>query len=93
MLDCNFNIQHYYAGSSLSRDEIIAIVSSISVFIVSSSLFFTFGYMCGHYRRKQEQKFSSVEKPNPVYEDVLPKDHEQNLELKSNIAYAPVHQL
>ena len=76
----------------MSGDGIIAIVSSISVFIVSTSLFFTFGYLCGHYRRKQEQNSpSSAEKPNPVYEDVLPKDHDQILELKSNIAYASVH--
>ena len=81
-------------GSSLSQDGIIAIASSISVFIITSILFSVFGYFCGVYRQKQQQDSSSLaNKPTPVptYEDVLPKDFEQKLELQSNIAYAPIH--
>ena len=49
------------------------------------------GYLCGLYRRNQDQTLkSSAKKLTPVYEAVLPKDHEQLLELKTNISYAPV---
>lgn len=85
-------------GSSLSHDGKIAIASSISVAIAASVLFSTFGYLCGHCRQKKQllkQKSpSSADKPTPVlYEDILPKkENEQKLELKSNIAYAPIKQ-
>ena len=72
----------------------IAIASSISLFIVTSVLFSVFGYLCGVYCQKQQQNSpSSANKPTPgpAYEDVLPKDYEHKLELQSNIAYAPIH--
>ena len=44
-----------------------------------------FGYFCGHHRKLQEQ--NPVARP-PVYEDVLPHHRTEELELKSNVAYA-----
>ena len=84
----------YFTGSSLNQDRIIAIASSISLFIITSILFSVFGYLCGVYHQKQQQNSpSSVNKPTPgpAYEDVLPKDYEHKLERQSNIAYASVH--
>ena len=58
-------------------------------------MFFTFGYLCCHYRKKQEQIHpsppASKPTPGPVYEDVLPTQNtEKDLELKENIAYGPL---
>ena len=75
----------------MSEGEKIAIGSSVNVFILTSSLLLIFGYFCYRYHQKlRQQSLSSVIQPAPVYEDVLPTDHEQNLELKTNIAYASV---
>jgi hypothetical protein len=81
----------------LSHDGKIAIALSISIAIAASILFSTSGYLCGLHRHKKQllmQKSPpSPNKPTPVYEDVLPKkENEQTLELKSNLAYAPVKQ-
>ena len=79
-------------GSSLSQDGKIAIASSISIAIAASVLFSTFGYLCGLHRQKKKST-SSADKPTPVYEDILPKkEHEQKLELKSNVAYASINE-
>ena len=68
--------------------------TSVTTFIVTSVVFFTFGYLCDRYRRKQEQTRPPPAKrptPGPVYEDVLPTQNtEQDLELRENIAYAQV---
>ena len=80
----------------MSQQNIIIIVltSLICAFIITSILFTISGYLCGLYRRNQDQTLKlSAKKPTPVYEDVLPKDHEKPLELKTNIAYAPVQKV
>ena len=78
----------------LSQDGIIAVASSVTTFIITSIVFFTFGYLCRYCHRKQEQTRpppAERSTPGPVYEDVLPKQNtEQDLELKENIAYGPV---
>ena len=58
-----------------------AILLSILIAIV----FFIIGYFCGRYRKVQGQ--NPVTRA-PVYEDVQPHHHTEDLELKSNIAYA-----
>ena len=66
--------------------------SSVITFVISSILFFIFGYLCHLYRGKQEQALPTpvnTPTPQPVYEEVL-QNAEQNLELKENIAYGPV---
>ena len=83
-----------FVGTLLSQDGIVAVVSSVITFIITSIVFFTFGYLCRHYRQKQEQtRPPPVERPTPgpVYEDVLPTQNtDLDLELKENIAYGPV---
>ena len=79
-------------GSLLSEEEIIAVASSLIVFIISSVVFFIFGYSCHHCRQTQKQTLPiSVMNRTPVYENVIPEQNlEQDLELKENIAYGPI---
>ena len=88
----------YNAGRSfepLSRDAKIAVASSIIVFVVTSILFFTVGFLTGcfcHNKKKKEEKISPPEQmQTPYYDDVVLQQHEeQGLELRENVAYAPV---
>ena len=62
--------------------------SSVTVFAVASILFFTSGFLCGHFRQK---KRNPTNQTIPLYDTVQPKQYEQELELKANVAYGPVH--
>ena len=68
--------------------------SSVVTLIISSVVFFTFGYFCRHYRQKQTQALPipfTNRIPEAVYENVTPEQNtEQDLELKENIAYGPI---
>ena len=67
--------------------------SSITIFIVASTLFFIIGFLCGHFCRKERKTAETVLPPAaeqtqiPYYDDVVLK---QELELKANVAYGPV---
>ena len=80
--------------SGLTDDVKIAVASSIT-FIVGSVLFFIIGFLCGHFCR-WEKKYTAgsvIESEKihvPYYDDVVLKQ-EQELELKENVAYGPVH--
>ena len=75
----------------LSRDRKIAIASSVTVFVVASILFFIIGFLCGHFCRKERKTTAIVPQTStPYYDDVVLQQHEQELELKENVAYAPV---
>ena len=79
---------------------IIAVVSSIIVFILSSTLFFLIGCVCDWFDHKRWSKGSdknttSQAAPFPVYEDLqstsTPEDQEKaTFELKENVAYGPI---
>ena len=79
-------------GSLLSEDGKIAVTSSLITFIISSIVFFIFGYFCHHCRQKQKRtRPVPVTNRTPVYENVIPEQNlEQDLELKENIAYGPI---
>ena len=93
-----------HAGNYLTpaeRNAVIAAVSSITVCVLSSLLFFIIGYACG-CRRKQETTVTStpadvtphVSQINPMalYEEVLPESKPNistQFELEDNIAYNP----
>ena len=81
----------WFTAHSLSKDGIIAIASSICIFILTSILFSLFGYLC---RRNQEQKKSpsSANKPAPIYENVQIKNDTEMMDLETNVAYSPVQQ-
>ena len=91
----NVHVCCHDVGALLSEDGRIAVASSLITFIVSSVLFFTFGYFCHHCQQKPKQA-SSIPNPVrstvPVYENVtLEQDTaEQDLELKENVAYGPL---
>ena len=79
----------------LSQEGKIAVASSVTVFAVTSILFFIVGFLSGHFCRKERKRDvivpSSQEIQTPYYDDIVLKQHiEQELELKDNVAYAPV---
>ena len=73
--------------------------SSVTAFVVGLSLFFITGFLCGHYCRKKKKSMApagqcekTITHDTPYYDDVFPLNQQQelDLELKENIAYAPV---
>ena len=66
--------------------------SSLITLIISSIVFFIFGYFCRHYHQKQKRTLPiPVTNRTPVYENVIPEQNlEQDLELKENVAYGPI---
>ena len=88
-----------FVGSTVQYDVMVpTFVSSISAtFILTFLLTFTIGCICGTCFGKKCNKLQSKESHSchdttVIYEDVVPTDmkqHEQNLELKQNVAYLP----
>ena len=82
---------------TLSQDGKIAVASSVTVFAVASILFFIVGFLCGCFCQKKRKTAAETFPPAggqrqiPYYDDVvLQQPDEQDLELKDNVAYAPV---
>ena len=80
----------------LNPDGKIA-VASITMFVISAVLFFTVGFVSGHYSKKQ--KNSAAEAVSPVgtnvisvYEDI---DEQQQLELSviENVTFGHIEEL
>ena len=94
---CNHkHIQRERRFSGLTDDGKIAVASSVTAFVVGSFLFFSAGFLCGHYCQKEKKAMvpaaSQCEKTThgtPYYDDVV-LNQQQELELKENVAYAPV---
>ena len=82
--------------SGLSNDGKIAGASSVAVFIMTSILCFTTGFLCRHFchniKREKENVTQSEDIIHgaPYYDDVVLKQLEQELELKENVAYDSV---
>ena len=95
MMDAS-DFSSHNAGSSfevLSQQGKIAVASSVTVFVVTSILFFIIGFLSRHLchkERKTAGTASPIEQPQiPYYDDVvLKQQEEQELELKDNVAYA-----
>ena len=83
---------HVTTGNITTCDAVIeaAVASSVTVFILSSVFFFVIGYVCGWFCQKRKQSVSKTSLVTPVYEDVLTKTVEHDLELKKNVAYGPI---
>ena len=90
--------------SGLTEGGKIAVVSSVT-FVASSSMFFIIGFLCRHFCQKFKERNSIINTQTstgsrtanqenilstPIYDDVVLKQREQELELKENIAYASV---
>ena len=84
---------HYFmfiGAFLICEDSIVAswhrgtVALSVSTFIITSIVFFIFGYLCRHYRQKQTQTPPiPVVNRIPVYENVIPEQtKEQDLEWK-----------
>ena len=66
--------------------------------IVCSVLFFIVGFVCGHFCHKQKQSVETIPPleetpglaPSPLYDDIQPRRNEEEVELKTNVAYGPV---
>jgi hypothetical protein len=94
----------YIVGNSLpmmDRDIITpAVVSSVIVFIFSSTLFFFIGCACGwigHKYKTNRSDKSTLSQAAPVYEDLqppmsMPGDPQEKatFELRENVAYGPI---
>ena len=78
----------------LNQDRKIAVASSVTVFAVASILFFIVGFLSGNIyqkKRKATAETSPGQTQIPYYDDVVLQQHdEQKLEMKENVAYAPV---
>ena len=79
---------------ALSREGKIAVVSSITVFVVTSLIFLMVGFLCGHCRQTKRRTAAEILSPSeetyntPYYDDIVPKQqNKQELELKENVAY------
>ena len=81
-------------GTLLSEDGKIAVASSLITLIISSVVFFTFGYFCRHCQQRPKQTSPiPIRSTIPVYENVTIEQDtctEQDLELKENVAYGPI---
>ena len=77
----------------LSHEGKIAVASSVTVFAVTSILFFIIGFLSRHFCHKERKLAGTscpIEQPQiPYYDNVVLKQHiEHELELKDNVAYA-----
>ena len=67
-------------------------VSSVTVFAITSILFFILGFLFRHFCQKGRKTVVAAspteQPPIPYYDDVVLKQQEQALELKDNVAYA-----
>ena len=70
--------------------------SSVTIFTTASIVFFTIGFLCGHFcqkKRKPNRAAAGSVPPSggqtqiPYYDDVV---LQQEVELKENVAYAPI---
>ena len=61
---------------------------------VTGSVLFIVSCLCGHFCQKEKHTgtVSQCEKTQgaPYYDDVVLKQHKQELELKENVAYGPI---
>ena len=92
----------YYGKASqsfeaLSRDGKIAVGSSVTLFIVTLVLFFTCSWFSDSSflsKKEEDSYFSRSSKERDInilyYDDVVLEQQGHELELKENVAYAPV---
>ena len=91
-------------GTGPSDKLVVAVSSTVIVFLVISIMTLIGGFVCGYYfrgrkykeslKKTQDNLISSQPAAAPLYEDVdvLPsavEHQEQGLELKENVAYGP----
>ena len=77
-------------------------MSSVTVFIASSILFFTIGFVSGRFSKREKSSSNAhtsedgtIQTQSPqqsvVYENIIAqRQHDKDLELKDNVAYGPL---
>ena len=87
-----------FLSADQSPDVKITIGSSVTVFVLSTVLFFIIGFVSGHFCHKQRKSVQLVTSPPPhvhptipLYDEVLPKDSE--VQMETNSAYLTVAHL
>ena len=70
----------------------LAVASSVSVFLLTSIVFFLFGYACG-CRQRQRKSGRRISENSPVYENTVPNltTEQADLELTRNEAYGSLN--
>ena len=71
----------------------IAVASSVTMFVVTSIMFFTVGFLCGHFcqnKRKTAAGNISHKKTLGTPYVVVLQQHQQEFELKEKVAYGPI---
>lgn len=71
----------------LNRETIVAIVLSISVFIVSSAVFIILGFACGYCYSQKRYKWTSSKAQNVILASEFGSEFSKDLELRENAAY------
>ena len=97
-----FQINIGIISPTITMIVIIAVVSSVTVFILSSILFFIIGFVSGRFSKREKSSSNvhtsedrTIPTPSPqqsvVYEDIIaPRQHDKDLEMKENVAYGPI---
>ena len=81
----------------MNRYTVIAVVTSVAVFLLSSTIFFIVGCLCGCFFNKYKECWklcknkskTKMKKRTTVdmYDDVLPPNRGRTLKLRQNLAY------
>jgi hypothetical protein len=69
------------------------VASSVTVLIVTAIFFFMADFPSRHFYQKERKiaaEHQVINKETPYYDDIVIKQQGQDLELKENVAYAPV---
>ena len=77
---------------SLSRDGKIAVASSVTVFVVTSILFFIIGFLCGRFGLKEKKKVDVASQPEETQPQIPYYDNIDQFDIKPkiNVAYGQV---
>ena len=87
-------LTEHVSSSDQNQDLKIAVTCS-AVFVLTSLSFFIIGFLCRHFahvcvkpKSLSESGSPSEERPTvSLYDDVIPQQQTQELELKTNVAY------
>ena len=90
-----FNMKNFYAGHANSLNVLTSSLAALAVVLLSTSiLLFIVGFFFGRFSdRKQKQntnRTSDSPPQNVLYEEVVARNQEQEVELKQNEAYGPL---
>ena len=94
MIQCHCTVDFcFYTGNSSSDTDSgtfvtvnVAVISSVSAFLVASILFHIVGFLCGYFYRMKRESCPTMANDQGTSHH----DEKQELDLKENVAYVPV---